>query len=348
MYKRQYIYNLARNLDSDKYSLDYLVVGNTKSIFEKELNEFNGDGKNHFYYVPNIKKYVISGRNWLNNFYDTHRYDVIYMNTCTAARIVYCQYCIRKYKTPLIVHSHSGNAVSVINKFTNYLYKNRITNLSNVQLACSKVAYHWLFKGKCEETNIIPNGVDLNRFYFDLAWRQEIRESLKISADDVLIGNVGRCSAQKNQIYFCKIAKKLESNFKFLIIGDGELKESINQKINELGLNDRFRMISTKSDIEKYYSAMDIFVMPSNFEGLPIVGIEAQAEGLPCIFSNNISDQVALSAKCCFLNLKKVDEWANKIRFLAKKRYDGTELVKNSGFDNKSPVHMIEKIINSL
>lgn len=341
-----YLYNLAKNINRDKYTFDYLIIGNEKSVFEDELNALERDGENHFFRALNIKKNPMSGKKWLKNFYAEHSYDYIYMNTCTAARIKYVEYCIKKYKTPLIVHSHSSNAVSIINKFSNNLYRNKITRLSKVHLACSEVAYRWMFSDESKGDSIIPNGVDLKRFSYNAKWRYEIRKQLNIIDGDILIGNVGRFSPQKNQLYFIELAKRLEKKYKILIIGDGELKDNIQCKICEEKLEDKFRILSAKSDVEKYYSAMDIFAMPSIFEGLPIVGIEAQAEGLPCMLSTNISLQTALSDKCTFLDLNNVDEWVSAIKKCSVEKYDGSKLVKDSGFDNMRPVRIIEKIFD--
>lgn len=339
-----YIYNIAKNIDKKKYIFDYLIVGTEHSVFEEELKKINPESK--FFYAPNIKRHYILGNKLLREFYDKCRYDCIYMNTCTAARVLYCEYSIKKYKTSLIVHSHSGNAHSTINKFSNKLFRSKITRLSKVHLACSEVAYEWMFNDKLNKKNIIPNGVDLERFCYSNEWRYDIRSQLDFSDDDIVIGNVGRLSQQKNQLYFIELAKKLDNKYKILIIGDGELKEKIQSKIREEKLENRFRVLSAKNDLERYYSAMDIFAMPSIFEGLPIVGIEAQAEGLPCVFSINISPQTALSDKCTFVNLDNIGEWVSTIKKCSIEKYDGSQLVKDRGFDNMRPVKMIENILD--
>lgn len=341
-----YLYNLAKNIEKDKYIFDYFIVGSDKSVFEEELIKINQDSK--FYYAPNIKREFITGNRWLKEFYNHHRYDAIYMNTCTAARVKYCEYCVKKYKTPLIVHSHSGNAISAINIFSNKLYRNKITRVSKVHLACSEVAYRWMFSDKLNNDDIIPNGVDLDRFKYNDTWRDEIRSQLGIEKNEVLIGNVGRFSPQKNQFYFIELAKRLEKKYKFLIVGDGELKKSIQNKISEEKLDDRFRILPAKNDIEKYYSAMDIFAMPSIFEGLPIVGIEAQAEGLICILSTNISLQTGLSDRCSFIGIDNVGAWVDAITKCSLERYNGSKLVKEKGFDSMRPVKMMEKIFDQI
>lgn len=343
-----YLYNLVKNLDREMYNFDFLVIGKEKSIFEEEINFLMGDRKNHFFYCPNLKSDYFAARKWLKNFYDNNRYDFIYLNTCTAAKIKYCEYTAKKNGTSIIAHSHSGNATNKIHILSNWLYRKKITKLSKVRLACSELAYSWLFSDVQTNNCIIPNGVDIKRFYYNPIWRSAIRTKLNIQENDKVIGNVGRLSPQKNQFFLIELCKNLDDNYKVLIIGDGELKEELIERIRAEKLESRFIILPAQRDIEKYYSAMDIFAMPSNFEGLPIVGIEAQAEGLPCILSTNISIQTSLGKYCKFLSLDDIHEWKNLINELIGIRYDGTALVKEKGFDNLKPVNLINKIFTTM
>lgn len=343
-----YIYNLVKGLNKEKYTFDFLIIDANTSVFEDEINSLFNDNKNHFFFSPNLKKKPIKARKWLKDFYDSHHYDAIYMNTCTAARIKYCEYPIKKYGTKLISHSHQGNAFSTIHHITNSLYKRKITNLSYKKLACSELAYHWLFNDTCIPENIIVNGVDTNRFKFDIHWRNKIRNELGIDEDTIIIGNVGRFSNQKNQPYFIELIQALDESYKVLLIGDGDQKDKFLRKIESENLKNRFIVLDSKPDIEKYYSAMDVFAMPSVFEGLPIAAVEAQAEGLPCVFSDNISRQTALSENCQFINLKNLTLWKDTIVKYKKVRYDGTKTILENGFDNNRPVKQITRIFDDL
>lgn len=339
-----YLYNLVKKIDKDMYKFDFLIIGNEKSVFQDEINSLIGDGKNHFFYSPNIKEHYFTGKRWLKKFYDENQFDLIYLNTCTAARIKYCEYSIKKCGTQLISHSHSSNATKFIHIVSNGIYKNKITKMSNVRLGCSNVAYDWLFTDSAKENSIVPNGVDLDRFRFNIDWRNRIRQSLEVGENEIIVGNVGRLSQVKNQNFFIELSKKLPNNYKFLILGDGELKENLEKRIKEENLCNRFFVLPAKKNIEEYYSAMDIYAMPSLFEGLPISAMEAQAEGLPCIFSTNVTRETGLSDKAFFLDLEDVDAWVRVIIENAGKRYDGSELVMKSGFSSTKPVEMIESI----
>ena len=340
-----YIYNLVKNQKNKNIIYDFLIVDNKTSVFQKEINECINDGENHFFFCPSIKKNFLTTRKWLKNFYKSHSYDLIYLNTCTAARVIYCEYAVKKLRIPLIVHSHSANATLSLHKWSNLIFRKEITKISKIRLACSEVAYKWMFTDVPKEGAVIPNGVELDRFKFNQGWRNEIRNQLRIGEADVLIGNVGRLSAQKNQSFLIDLCDFLDEKYKFIIIGDGELRENLTEEIKKNNLEKRVLLISAQKEIEKYYSAMDVFVMPSIFEGLPIVAIEAQAEGLPCILSENISKQTSLSADVVFRSLEDVDSWEAEIKRLSHKRYDGTKLVAQNGFDSGRPVEIVERIL---
>lgn len=343
-----YIYNLIKNIDRDMYYFDFLVVGDGVAVFHDEINSIINDGRDHFYYAPNLKKNYLKTKKWLELFYKNHRYDLIYMNTCSAARINYCEYPVKKFKTPLISHAHSGNASSKLHIISNKLYRDKLTRMSTVKLACSELAYNWIFSDEESKGIIVPNGVDLDRFKFDPIWRKKIRETLKIKDDEILVGNVGRFTIQKNQSYLLKLSKKLGDKYKIIIIGDGELKNQIIEEIKKENLENRIIILPAKNNIEKYYSAMDIFVMPSNFEGLPIAAVEAQAEGLPCIFSTNISRQTALSKNSVFLPLEDMEAWERMIENFSGLRYDGTLIIREKGSDSMQSAQLVGRIFQNI
>lgn len=125
-------------------------------------------------------------------------------------------------------------------------------------MACSDLAYSYLFSDSMSGKWFVPNGVEIDRFKFNEVERRIIRVQNNISKDNIVIGNVGRFSAQKNHRYFLDLAEKLDNKFVFLLLGNGELKEEFIEKVKECGLEDKFRVVSAKTDVERYYSAMDV------------------------------------------------------------------------------------------
>ena len=344
-----YIYNVVRYINREKFDFDFLVIGQgEKAVFEKEINDLMGDGKNHFFYCLNLKSCYGKANRWLKDFYNSHKYDAVYLNTTTAARIMYCKYAVNKLGVKLITHSHNGNAISTIRGAASRIFRHYLTKKSWIKLSCSEKAYSWMFDDKPKGNVIIPNGIETSKFSFNMEYRRTLRAELGVSDDKVLVGHVGRWAPQKNQIYFVTLSKMLGDRYMFLCLGDGPEKESFIHKANDEGVDDRFIILNAKNDVHKYYSAMDIFAMPSHYEGLPIVAVEAQCNGLPCVLSDKISKQTNISGKCEFVPIEDIGKWVNTIISIDKNRFDGEKSLKEHGFSIDSTAKMVEKFFDKI
>lgn len=343
-----YIRNLIYNIDREKYYFDFMIVGEEeKACFEDEFNELFDDGKEHFFHCPNMKKGFISTNRWLREFYESHHYDLIYMNVTTAARIMYCNYAVTKQGVPLITHNHCGNAVSKLASINNNVFKRYTTKKSAVKLACSDEAFSYGFSCDRSAGRIIQNGISVEQFTFNQEYRSEMRSNLGISEDQVVIGHIGRFAIEKNQRYFVELSKLLGNKYVFACIGEGEQKESVVSYIKEKGVVDSFRILPFSKQTEKYYSMMDIFAMPSLYEGLPLVAVEAQASGLPCIFSDSISRQSDICGHSRFISLETPDRWVEALRNSSKKRFDNRQKLIDAGFDASSTAVLISNLFDS-
>ena len=342
-----YIRNLIYNIDKSKYYFDFMIVGEKeKACFEDEFNELFNDEKEHFYHCPNMKKGFLSTNRWLREFYETHRYDLIYMNVTTAARIMYCNYAVTKQGVPLITHNHCGNAVSKYASINNNLFKNYTTKKSAVKLACSDEAFAYGFMCDKSEVTIIQNGIDVNRFAFNKKYRSELREELKITDDQVVIGHVGRFAVEKNQKFFIELSKALDDHFIFVCVGEGNLKERFSEEVQNQGVEQQFRILPFSDHAEMYYSMMDIFAMPSLYEGLPLVAVEAQASGLPCMFSDTISKQADICGHSKFISLETPELWVETLKAFSKARFDNRQILIDAGFDVSRTAALISEIFD--
>lgn len=183
----------------------------------------------------------------------------------------------------------------------------------NQRLACNEAAGKWLFKNK--SFTVIDNGIFLDRYQYNLDTRNNVRKSLNVDQDTVLLGHVGGFNYQKNQAFLLKLLKKLPTNYKLVLIGQGQLLDEVKTESNELSLNDRVIFTGSVNNVPDYLSAMDAFVLPSRFEGQPFVLIEASANGLPIIASDKVSQEVNLTGKIQFVPLK-TDVWTRSIQEL--------------------------------
>lgn len=203
----------------------------------------------------------------------------------------------------------------------------------NGRMACSRLAAEKIFKYK-KDVVILKNVFDVKEFKFNGSERRRIRRELGIAESETLIGNVGRFSVEKNQTRAVEIFSGLGNDYKMILIGDGRMRSIIERMIKESGLVDRVILLGNRSDVAKYYSAMDIFLSTSFSEGFGMAILEAQANGLPCVVSGNIADDVICSDNFVRLDLNEADDvWANRIRWNNKRAEQLSK--KIMGFDAK-------------
>lgn len=186
----------------------------------------------------------------------------------------------------------------------------------------------------------IKNGIDLKKFEFNSTVRDYERKQLKVQAKELLIGHVGRFAYQKNHEFLIEIMKKLREkkiDAKLLLVGEGPKFADIRQLSKNQKLEDRIIFYGISNNVCQLYQAMDIFVLPSHFEGLPIVGVEAQASGVKTIFSDEITKEAALLPSTKFLpisGVNAIDQWVDEIlRGCESDRTKAVEYIKNQKFD---------------
>ena len=216
-------------------------------------------------------------------------------------------------------------------------------------VACSYVAGLSKFPRSIADNRLIilKNGVDLKKFAPSPQMRQEMRRRLGIADDEIVFGHVGRFSYQKNHQFLISVLKRAVergAKVKLVAVGSGETMEEVKAACIASGLEERVIFVGNTANVCDYYSAMDVFLLPSRFEGLPIVGVEAQASGLPCIFSAAVTREVALSPNVTFLPIGDGDEdrWAEEaVRLGALPRGDNSSSLRAAGFDIDDTVRAI-------
>ena len=226
-----------------------------------------------------------------------------------------------------ISHAH-GTKIDINLKLPlKLLYKTQLRKFANQYWGCGMEAIKYYYgKNVIENHNyyLLTNAIDENKFKYDENIRKKIRNELVINNDEYLIGHIGRFMKQKNHTFLIDIFKEVvnrNKNFKLILIGDGELQPLIIDKVNELNLNNNVIFTGNIPNTYEMYQAMDSFILPSLFEGLPVVGIEAQANGLSCLFSDTITKEVDIINKSTFMSLSTpVNQWADKIIELSKKK----------------------------
>lgn len=341
-----FIYNTTIFSNKEKFEYDYLIHGYDQCVYEDEINNFYGN-KEHLFFISKYKKNPFKCIKELIKFYKLNgkKYKYIHLQTGITSEILYVfPYCLF-FKAKVIAHSHNGDG----KKITNNLFKPIVNFISKKKFACSDIAAKWLFGKKyADSVKIINNGIDTERFLYNDESRNKIRNKYNIG-DKLVIGHIGRFSEQKNHDFLIDIFKEVKTknaNSVLMLIGVGELEQDIRSKVTYYGLENDVIFVGAKKNTNEFYNAFDIFVMPSLYEGLPIVGIEAQASGLPCLLSKNISNQIYITDKVKLCPIEKGAEyWANEILSLdrsLKSRENYASIVRKNGFDIKDAVSFLE------
>ncbi len=249
-------------------------------------------------------------------FKEHHDYELIYSNVGYQTYFFYNE--VKKYNLKkFAIHAHgTQSSDNALKNILGGFLQAKINKFCNYKLACSKLAGEGLFKSN--DFKVINNAIDYNNFKFNNDYRKKLRKNFHIDDEKKIIGFVGRFVVQKNIFFFIELAKRLDSEYKIMMIGTGILKNDFIKKIKEYDIENKFIFIDEISNVNEYYSMFDYFLLPSLFEGLPVVGVEAQANGLPCLFSDTISNECKISENVVYLDRNNVDDWLENIDKMAR------------------------------
>lgn len=346
------LYNWVVNIDKNIIQIDFLVLDDGKNHeLEQKIRELGCEVyKLDGIWIKNIFDYYKQAKA-LDNFFKKHYdYKVVHLHSSSKNYLVlkYAQ----KYNIPVrISHSHNIDfqTKNILKKaYGNYLKKKLIMYTTNY-FACSKIAGEWLF-GKeivnSDKFTLIHNAIDYDKFKFDLKTRNKKRKELNIVKDMFVVANVGRFSKQKNHLFLIDIFREIfekNHNSVLVLVGDGELKSEIENKVKNLGLNDAVIFTGFRNDVASLYQAFDAFLMPSLHEGLPVVGVEAQASGMPCFMSKDvITDEAKIADNVTFIPLSfSAEKWAEQILSSDLERKNNYQYFKKSEY-------FIEDTVNKL
>ena len=327
--------NYYRNIDRNEVQFDFLTHRPYDGAYDEEIDRLGGK----IYHAPrlypqNYPQYF----KYMKAFFEEHpEYRIIHSHIDSMS--FFPLLAAKKSGVPIRVgHSHNSKLDRDMKYPIKYFALKGMPKVANVYFSCGELAGKFMWGNA--EFKVIHNAIDLNRFRYDKLLRIDVRRKLNISKDAFVIGHVGRFNRVKNQLFLLDIFKevlKAKSNSVLILIGKGEHEEKIKNKIHELNLDNNVIVLVDRADVNELYQAMDIFVMPSIFEGLPVVGVEAQANGLACIFSENISSEVILTnnAERCPL-ADNAKEWADKILCSDNRRNEYAFLqLQANGYDIK-------------
>lgn len=325
--------NYYRHMDKEKIQFDFLTHRPERDDYDDEIESMGGK----VYYAPRLYPQNYSAYfKYMDNFFKEHpEYKIMHSHIDAMSYLPLK--AAKKSGVPVrIAHSHNTSIDKDFKLPLKLYYKSRIMSVSNYYCACGEEAGKFLFPGK--EYTVIPNAIETDKFRYDETVRDRKRKELGVN-DEMVFGHVGRISYQKNHKFLVEIFNEIlkkNSNSLLLLIGVGEKEEEVRKQIEELGISNKVRFLGNRSDVYELYQAMDAFMLPSFFEGIPVVGIEAQYAGLPCFFSDKVPDEVEFSGRCFFMSLSKSPvQWADEILDMMSKfnRNANDEKLKSSLYD---------------
>jgi len=309
---------IYRNIDREKIQFDFLCHNSSDGKYVEEIKKLGG----RIYQVNSILRSggAIRYQHNLRRFFKQHsEYRIVHSHKNAQNGLILK--AAKDAGIPIrISHSHIANRE--YSRFTEYYYNysiRRIKKDATDYFACSMAAARCMYQDKriIDKTIVINNSIDIEKFKFSDNSRKTIRENLNIENDIVFV-HVGRFMEQKNHKFLIDIFSEIEKqihNVKLLLIGEGVLMPQIKQQADELGISEKIIYLGSKSNVQDYLSASDMFLFPSLFEGLGIVLIEAQANGLPCIISKDVipeeADVGAGLVKRVSLS-QSAESWANE------------------------------------
>lgn len=330
------ICNLQRGLQDRDVSVDLLAINKPEADFCQLFGKVHVLNRS----ISHPLRYIKA----LSRLIAREGYDMIHAHGSSATLALEMVAAKRGGCPVRIAHCHS---TSCIFKKAHTLLKPLFRSCYTHAVACSQAAGQWLFENR--PFTVLNNGIDTRRFRFSPEDRQQVREGLGVAPQRLLIGQVGKFDDNKNQGFTVEVLHRLVRNggdYALVFIGDGALRESVSESIRNLGLEDRVYFAGVTDQVQKYLSGMDLLVMPSRVEGLPLSLIEAQASGLACFVSDNVTREVDKTGYVQFLPLQE-DAWVSQIQNVQvpfsreNASQKGAACICDAGYDNQVVVQQL-------
>ena len=328
--------NLLKTVDRSQFQFDFVEQVQEECAYDSTILSLGSK----IYRCPhmslnNLKSY----RLWWRTFFAEHQeYQIVHGHSPGSGPIYMAE--AKRAGRIVIAHGHSSSNGKGFESIIRYFWQLPIRHLGDYNFACSNDAGVLEF-GKHANFTMIQNGIPVSKFRWDSEERKRVRQLLGLTEHDIVIGNVARFEQPKNHLFLVRVFYELyllEPRVKLLLVGSGSLEDDIKGLIRQLSLDNEVLFAGNHKDVYRYYQAMDCFVLPSIYEGLPLVTIEAQASGLPCFVSDKVvAPECKVTELLHFIPLENSPEqWARFILETVKSDYqreDHSEKIREAGFD---------------
>lgn len=336
------VMNYYRKIDKTKVQFDFMVHRQERGAYDDEIEAMGG---RIFRMCPIYPQNLFRYKRLLRNFFDQHpEYKILHSHMSELGYFAFRE-AIRHHVPVRICHAHNAPVFKSetwkekLKRLPREYLARKIRCLTTDYFACSGIAGEWLF-GKKNKNRLVfmPNAIDAKLFGY--VSEQSLQAKKQFGwENNIVIGHVGRFNPQKNHAFLVEIFQafhQIHSKSILILVGSGDLMESIKKKVHILGLDECVYFLGNRSDMPLLYSVFDLFLFPSFYEGLPVSLVEAQAAGLPCVVSNTISSQTKILPSYIQVSLQESSMvWAKQMGtvLLQWKRKDTSSEIKQAGFD---------------
>ena len=338
------IMDLYRHLDREQIQFDFLIHTAKKGFFEEEVEQLGG----HIYRVSRFKMYnYFSYKKALQDFFAEYREFQVVQGHMTSTAAIYLPLAKAAGIPVTVAHARSAGVDKGIKGILTRFLRKNLYKRADCLFACSALAGEAVFGKKAMEqgmVKIVPNAIDAARFQYNPEKRQEVRKALGIEKRFV-VGHVGSFRYAKNHEYLLRVFSFMDEDAVLMLIGAGELMEEMKELAKSLQIEERVLFLGNKSNVEDYYQAMDYFVFPSHYEGLPGSVVEAQTSGVRCLISDAIAEETDFSPLVTRMSINQPPEsWAAFVKENAQYEREGMyAAAAEHGFDvTLQAVHMAE------
>lgn len=339
-------------IDHSKFQFDFLVYGDEKGFYEDMVESLGA----HVIHIPKPSINYLSFYHNVMNVVKGGHYDVVHVHTLFNGG--FALKAAKKYGVPVRVsHSHTtqNKEIDTFNPLLviyEKVMRRWILKYATRFVACGLQAGNFLYGNSvfAREGIVLYNGIIPESFQYDAIVRSQQRAALKIKSNDLVIGHIGRFTEVKNHSFLIKVFAALleqKENCKLLLIGDGPLRQTIEELSIELGIRDKVIFAGMCSDVAPYLQMMDVVLFPSLFEGIPMALIEAQANGLPCLIANTVSQEIKVLKTTEFVRLDSGEVyWKDTLLHMMpfSREKSAVELVANSPFNLRKTIEKLQSI----
>ncbi len=339
-----YLNKIAHNIDLTEYQFDFLTYHGVTPCFYEELCALGC----RFQRVTPRREGIFKFRKEFDALLKREKYDIVHCHLNSLSFTEPINIAL-KNKCKVIVHSRNGEFIgNKVSKFLHQLHYYTLPRSKVTMLAVSDLAGQWMF-GKNANFTVLNNGVDLKKFHFSAEGRNRIRDEFRLGGERVIV-HTGAFRTQKNHEFIVEIfaaLHQIESDAKLLLVGSGQLLETIEQKVKDIGIEKSVVFAGQRSDVVDILSAGDVYLFPSFYEGFPNALLEAEATGLYCIVANTITRQVEIKGQCQYLSLDdSAQVWAETIHGISQNNDRNRTIseIKEAGLDVGSDVERLISI----